>query len=68
LSEPLTQTQDSLVDNAGLAEGRSAGLAEAQASVLKSRLEIARNLKEMGMAEDRIAAATGLDSAEIAKL
>jgi predicted transposase/invertase (TIGR01784 family) len=54
--------------NAGLAEGRSAGLAEAQASVLKSRLEIARNLKEMGMAEDRIAAATGLDSAEIAKL
>jgi predicted transposase/invertase (TIGR01784 family) len=38
----------------GLAEGREVGLTE-------GRRETARNLKEMGLAVDQIAAATGLD-------
>jgi predicted transposase/invertase (TIGR01784 family) len=49
----------------GLAEGKAEGLVE---GVEKSRKEIVRNLKALGVPVEKIAAATGLSVEEIGKL
>ena len=49
----------------GLAKGRAEGLAKGRA---EERIEIARNMKEKGLAIELIAACSGLSPEEIAKL
>ena len=53
----------------GLAEGRAEGRAEGEViGETKAKLEMARNLKAMGMTSDIITKATGLSAEEIEKL
>ena len=57
----------------GQAEGRAEGLKEGRAEGLKEghtkgKLEVARNLKQMGMATEAIARATGLTAEAIEAL
>ena len=57
----------------GLKEGRAEGLEEGRAEGLKEghtkgKLEVARNLKQMGMATEAIARATGLTAEAIEAL
>ena len=52
----------------GLAEGRAEGRAEVEQGRMEERLSTARNLKNLGIAPDTIAQATGLSLEEIEKL
>ncbi len=53
----------------GKAEGRAEGLTEGEAKGrIESRLEIARNMKSLGMTTELITQATGLSTKEIEQL